>query len=509
MKKYAQDPRGQVRRRVWRAVPFVLVSAIAVVGVAVVSFVPVSGAGGCQVTNAAFCDTFDQGPSAVRGRGGDLDPAKWGAARLAPSDFSGSVANPTRAATMPACRASLPISSAYPSDDTLICDASGNKSSQLLTAVAIQNYGVNSYMVRQPFDFTARTGKIVFDVDATSQGTTSTWVNVDITSDPVPAPTFREYENYEVGPLPRNGLMMKWGEICGDGGNKITLANVLYYRDYVPTTVTPTFSVNGQSCARTQAGSLNHFEIRVSQTTLEIWASDFSTDNGNTFPNFRKIYAGNINLNFSRGYVHFAARNHATSKYGYGTSWAYHWDNIGFDGPVVTPPRAYEVPNNNTSTTHDGAAMRNLGWQLQDGSVNGKPAGMYDPSNRISPFSIPGVDLTAVSTAKVTFNVFFNTIGHTATTSWGLNYKFNGGTQRQRMLSAMEVGAINGAGSAGNLTLVIDVPLSDIRAGTNTLEFTPIASPMDYPPAIANIDLVLGLTTGPVPTAPANLRIIQ
>jgi hypothetical protein len=37
-----------------------------------------------------------------------------------------------------------------------------------MTAVSIQNYGVNSYMPRQPFDFAGRTGKIDFDVDAVS-----------------------------------------------------------------------------------------------------------------------------------------------------------------------------------------------------------------------------------------------------------------------------------------------------------------------------------------------------
>src|ERR1700682_215668 len=38
----------------------------------------------CGLANGAFCDTFDEGPAAIRGRGGDLDPAKWSAARLAP-----------------------------------------------------------------------------------------------------------------------------------------------------------------------------------------------------------------------------------------------------------------------------------------------------------------------------------------------------------------------------------------------------------------------------------------
>jgi hypothetical protein len=488
--------------------PVVLVFALAVSAAAIVTRVAVSGAPGCDVAAPAFCDTFDS-PATVRGRGGDLNSARWSTARLAPSDMSGSVADPTRAAPIPACKASFTQTSVFPPDDTLICDPSGNRSAQLMTAVAIQNYGNNSYMIRQPFDFLGRTGKIVFDVDAASSGILGAWIGIDITQDPVPAPTFREFENFEPGPVPRNGLMLKWSEVCGQTNNFVTLGNVLYYRDYVPTTVTPTFSVNGANCARTRTGSLNHFEVRVSQTSLEVWASDFSNDNGNTFPNFRRIYAGNLNLNFSRGYVHISARNHATVKYGFGEGAVYRWDNVGFDGPVLPMGRGYEVPNNNSSTTHDGAPMRNLGWQLQDGSVSGKPAGMYNPSTRVSPFSIPNVELSGIVNARVTLNAFFNTIGRTATTSWGLAYRFNGGALRNRMLSATEVQVLNTAGSAGNIALVIDVPIGDVLAGTNTLEFLPVGAPMDLPPAIANIDLLLGLSTGPVPTAPANLRILQ
>src|SRR6185369_11077412 len=88
---------------------------------------------GCGLTDAAFCDTFDQGPAAIRGRGGDLDPAKWSAARLAPSDFSayGPVVNPVAPAPIPPCKASFPVTSVFPPDDTLICDPGSSSSAQL------------------------------------------------------------------------------------------------------------------------------------------------------------------------------------------------------------------------------------------------------------------------------------------------------------------------------------------------------------------------------------------
>ena len=79
-------------------------------------------------------------------------------------------ANPVAIAPIPQCRSGITQTSVFPPNDTLICDPSGTRSSQLMTAVSMQNYGVNSYMIRQPFDFAGRTGKIVFDVDAVDQG---------------------------------------------------------------------------------------------------------------------------------------------------------------------------------------------------------------------------------------------------------------------------------------------------------------------------------------------------
>ena len=83
-----------------------------------------------------------------------------------------------------------------------------------MTAIAIQNYGNISYMIRQPFDFANRTGRIVFDVDAFSPNGLATYVEVDLVEDPVPAPPFGAVPYFEAGPVPRNGLMMKWSDNC-------------------------------------------------------------------------------------------------------------------------------------------------------------------------------------------------------------------------------------------------------------------------------------------------------
>jgi hypothetical protein len=455
----------------------------------------------CGLANAAFCDTFDEGPAAIRGRGGDLDPARWSAARLAPSDLSGfgPVANPVAVAPIPPCKASFPATSVYPPDDTLICDAG-----TLMTAIAIQNYGNNSYMIRQPFDFANRTGTIAFDVDAFSPGSLATYVEIDVTDDPTPAPTFREFQNFEAGPVPRNGLMMKWSDNCAANGGSITLGNVLVYTDYAPRTLTP---AGGTACVTTRLGSMNHFEIRVSQQRLDVYGSDYSTDSGGSFPNFRRMYSADLSLAFTRGYVHVAARNHASIKYGFGPDGIYHWDNIGFDGPVVSGWRAYEIPDNATAGTYNSQSIRNLGYMLLDGT-SGKPAGIYDPVNRLSPFRFQGVDVSGMVTARLSLNAYFNTITHVATSTWGLAIRLNGGTWRNRFLTATEVQAINTAGSAGNIALLLDVPLADLVSGLNTLEMLPLNAPMDYPPVVANIDLTLTSGAGSGLLPPPNLRIV-
>jgi hypothetical protein len=372
-----------------------------------------------------------------------------------------------------------------------------------MTAVSIQNYGVNSYMPRQPFDFAGRTGKIDFDVDAISMGGTG-YVEIELTDLPVPATTFREFQNFEVGPIPQNGLSIKFlsPNNCG-----ATPVNTMVYNNYVGTIITPTFDhVNG--CAAVSRGSLNHFEIQVSQTHVDVYGSDFSPDKGQTFPNYKLLYSAAINLRFTRAYVHFNAKNHATVKYGFGPDAVFYWDNLGFDGPVIPAPRAYEIPDNTTKTTFipdnntTTGRERNLGYQLLDGTT-GKPAGMYDPVNKINALVFQNVKTSGITSAKLTLNAFFQvTQTHTADLSWGISYRFNGGNWRTRNLTTGDLASINAISGAplGILSMLINVPVTDLVQGSNTLELLPLNAPMDYPPVVTNIDLLLG-APGSAPAA--------
>jgi hypothetical protein len=465
--------------------------------------VPTTSLAACNLTSPAFCDTFDEGPTSAPGREGDLDSTKWSVARLAPQDISGAggaVSNPVEIAPIPACKASFTSTSVYPPYDTLICDPSGTRGSQLLTAVAIQNYGVNSYMIRQPFDFSGRTGKVDFDVDdGGGYQLLGGYPEINITQDPASAPTFQEFQNFETGPVPQNAIIVKFSQGNNCSSTQASPVNVMVYNGYAPT-ILPSSSTIG--CVNISPGAMNHYEIQLSQTTIDIYGTDYSTDNGQTFTNLHKIYSAAINLPFSRGYVHIGARNHATVKYGFGPDAVLHWDNIGFDGPVITNTLSYEIPDNTTMATYMGhtpgstAPVMNLGYQLQDGTVSGKPAGIYDPVNKLPPFQFKNVNTSGMISALLSFNAFLNSQS-AADTTWGWKYRFNGGTWITRTLTPLEVTAIDnklavgGGGSGGNISMLVNVAIGDLIDGTNTFEILPLNAPMNYPPVIANIDLTL------------------
>jgi hypothetical protein len=54
-----------------------------------------------------------------------------------------------------------------------------------------------------------------------------------------------------------------------------------------------------------------------------------------------------------------------------------------------------------------------------------------------------------------------------------------------------DINAIAGA-PLGMLSMLITVPVTDLVQGTNTLELLLLNAPMDYPPVVTNIDLLLG-----------------
>jgi hypothetical protein len=96
-------------------------------------------------------------------------------------------------------------------------------------------------------------------------------------------------------------------------------------------------------------------------------------------------------------------------------------------GAVIAAPQAYEIPENTTTTTYNGPAEQNLGYQLWTQQKGVTPS-IYSPSTRITSLTVQKVNSSHITTATLTLNAFFNAVTHTPDMTWGISYRFNGGT---------------------------------------------------------------------------------
>jgi len=457
----------------------------------------------CGFTTPAFCEDFEAGPATGGGRSGELDPARWSVARGEPySSASFDDAFRVGPALIGACRAELSNTRVLPDHDVLVCDPTPTVPTRhALAAVAEQNYGLAAYRVRQPFDFAGRTGTIKLDMDLSNNGLGG-WPALIIAQDPSPAPSFDWQER---GSGPRNGVEIEFG--TGWCNTPHTLETIIYmFNDYLQTSFVPSFDC-AIPHATTSPGALNHVEVYITQTHLEVWTSDASPD-GVTFPTLHMLWAGDVALPFSRGYVSLAVRNHATIKYWLSSAATVRFDNVGFDGPVVPSAREYGAPDSltafaglpgcrmngtacqwegdvipaapedadrvmcaQTACTNDGEG-RNVGYVVPTSTETAAPAAM----------TFSGVVKGAARRARVALAAsypYFEWNGvFPPPTAMALRMRWNGGAWRERAVSDVEANAfmdfnpsLGGAGaSAGLLNQVIDVDLGDLRDGDNLLE---------------------------------------
>jgi hypothetical protein len=435
---------------------------------------------------AAVCDTFGA-PSTNRGRAGELDVQKWSAGRMEPKTptadgFSLGIGK----ATLPPCRPGLPPQ-VFPDNDALICNASADiASNHLLVAVAAQNYGQNSYRIRQPFDFAGRTGKIVFDAEGFMGNRLWGWISVAVTPDPTAVPSFAVGNmgvmNDEGAVVPRAGIDVEFQDDCAGmlPPPVIGVRMVNVFQDYKDTQIAPM----PRTCTPTKQGRLNHFEIDLSQTKIDVYATPFSAD-GKTYGPPKLLFSSAINLPFSRGYVTMSVHNHATLKYTneMTDAWIARWDNVGFDGPVVSNTREYEAPDSLHPSGNPAGTELDVGYRVAD-IAKGPSATLH----------LPGVNLDGAAAARLAFSMWYpaerDSRPHTFA-EYVLKYRFNGGTWRDRPLTPSEIANLNSTNNQGAVTQTADVMLSDLHAGDNTLEFVSVNMGQGYPPLVANIDLVL------------------
>jgi hypothetical protein len=445
----------------------------------------VPGAPNCGLAEkAAFCDQFDA-PAKTQGRAGELDTALWAGSRAQPQFPSmNGLAMGIRSAAISGCRDGLP-GSVFPDQDALICNPTDAiPSNHLLVAASAQNYGQNSYRIRQPFDFKGRTGKVVFDAEGFMLKYLLGWVSLDVTEDPLPAPGFAlggaNVPNDEGSTLPKNGFEVQIQDDCA--GFKVPpvvgVRVLAVYKDYQLQDIKPDSHV----CPSTKQEHLNHFEISVSDSKIEVYGSDFS-ETGGTFGESQLLMSADVALPFTRGYVTISTHNHATIKYSEGNkldAWRARWDNVGFDGPKVTGTREYDAPDSlkmATDPTHPDAPLMDIGYRVA-----------AEASGPADTLHFTDVDPTGMSKAVVSVSAWY--LSDAMTKDTVLKYRLNGGAWHDQPLSDAQVKIVTGGSSQGQLGQMLDVPLAELMSGDNTVEFVTNA-PQGYPPVVSNVTLVL------------------
>jgi hypothetical protein len=425
--------------------------------------------GACRLAAPAFCETFET--SAPGGRGGDIDERTWSFARYAhlveyhwvrqpahtyPADF-----------LFPATFCGKSFADILPEQDVRICSGVGvdaTVSQQLDEVLDDQGaFAINSMRIRQPFDFANRTGTIAWDVDGKVNPLNSGhgwWITLWITEEPIPIP-FVDGDTVHSVPSKSVSFDFRNGADCPEDSTNWQngIDGVGVTDNYQIIHSYPSFQLDQSAarCFKVADAHLNHFELRISSTTAELWVSDF--DDPASFQLRTTVH--DLGLTFTRGYVHLQHGQFNAALDGNVTpSQTFRWDNIGFDGPVLPTPRAYDVLDNGAPNLNGGGVL--LGWDLRGGQTQS--------------FPFHGVDLTGVDRAS--FNVDIQCApGDT------FEYRVNGQAPH-----TFEIPTSNGIGG-GVHGFSLPVPLAELARGDNTVEVR-FPTPMQDR-SIANVDLTL------------------
>jgi len=427
----------------------------------------------CNLPQLAFCDTFQT--IVGGGREGDLDPTKWSFTRVSEQNnpSQGLVDNyaPSLAQF---CKTTKLV---QPDGDSFICGAQFNESNHWMESMDDNGqYVMNSNRIRQPFDFANRTGNIVFDVDAKTEGNHSFWPEVWITDQPVQGP---HTDHPATHVYPRNGIGFVFNaDWCGSPsasgvgmaaptGNALREIDV--FANYVETVIP---FIGTSPCFTTQADMANHFQLKISQSHVEVWASDAGG------MNFRQVNSVDLPaLPFSRGYLSFEHAQYNSAKFNSTNTMTYHWHAIGFDGPVLPLDRSYEVP--------DALAP------VPDGTVN---LGYEVPTKA---FQLAGVDLSNVAQAYLTYSTYYFSAPKTITAT------ING---TSRSFADPNPDAASAGGYQWRYS-VQPVALADLHQGTNTVTFSTPSCGGGMCPTLANIDLELVLNDNAPATPPTTMAM--
>lgn len=420
-----------------------------------------------QPLRVAFCESFSQPMGSAGNRSGDLNAQVWGVSRIIAGggENYSSGTNPSQGqidafapVNLQTCGTTQTV---FPDRDVQIC------SHQVFEGVNDDGgQTVLAMYPKQPFDVAGRTGTVTFDVSANSEGPHAAWPTFVYTDQPVPAP-YSSASGIQTSARNSFGFTLaqtcgagSWcGADCGAQGSESSIDTMFVTRNYKLSDL----SFDRVGCVKqpTSPTQLNHFEVRISQSEIDVWGSD----PGSTA--LRLIaQAKNVNLPLTRGLVWMEDTHYNANKFNNQQSHTFGWSNLGFDGPVLSRDLAFDVPDEgemNVDSRWPGHSAKQLGWS---GNTNLQVQGLYN------------VDKAAA--AIVTFN-YQGWISQVPTVSVNGNAAIS-----TPWLSSFATFQWN--------TIAVPVPLSEIHAGTNTIAFG-----ADDNTAIANVDLIL-VGAGGIPT---------
>ncbi len=427
-----------------------VVAAVAVVlgglAAALLQLTGASSPSSCVFSNGAqpaFCDTFDA-PHPTGNRSGDLDGDVWGVSRYTQNwQLGGNMG--WGVPNVALCGQQV----TGPTGDVRVCNG------QLREAVSdLGSVATLAMYPKQPFDFTGRTGRVVFDVTNNTRGGHAAWPEFWLTDKPTPAPMVHPDQ---VLTWPANGVGVIFdgtNGVCPAG--KWTVGHYYIVANYDPTYLNPTAIRGCVALASGPDGALNHVEIRLSASGIEVYA----TDPGSSSLVWISTLSRTLPITRGLAWINDAHYNGNKDGAGQGTN-VFTWDNFGFDGPFTYQDRSFDVLDGAKScgTSCVNTAF-NAGTVLHTLPVD---AGLLaNATGALVTFNVGGV-----WSVPATVNVTLNGHAHALTTP---------GPQPR--------------------TLSLSVPKSEVVAGPNTLQ-------IDVPTVNVNIILVAAVTGGapsPSPT---------
>lgn len=333
---------------------------------------PVEDESGCGVQlgqrAVTFCDTFDA-PAGIGDRAGALDGTSWRVARNGPVNVGQGQYNIWNRTNLEGCSGTVQV---LPPNDIVICNG------QLREASNDNNSGVFgaggttalSMTAKQPFDFDGRTGTIGFDVSNDSLGTHAAWPELWVTNLPVPTP-FHHFDSWQALPEHGVGLRLSAAALVGDRGScptfddldkrRWTVDSVSVVRDYLLDAGGAQLTQRGCVIASSGPGDMNHVEVRVSRTSIQVWATDAGV--APTVDSMKLLAeVTNADLGFTRGFITLEDA-HFNADEGPSPSQREHtfaWDNVAFDGPSVTAHPMFSAPDDTVAAVNNAVILGKL-----------------------------------------------------------------------------------------------------------------------------------------------------